>query len=326
MKVKGGGPPPSTDPSEWPHRPAYICAHPDVQTPHHKEGSPLPLDEIVEFETDLFQGKMICRLKPVPPTPDKDEAAIQAQEEYFASRNTHYQFIIQGRFKREIPFSDLVIGDFYERPMLGVPKGLFIRMYQRFLESLYPGMVMDMTSEKPKVFTPLASAQIMRVDLPGNEPNIHDKAVLQEMHSLEDTTLLFEHPIQPPTKLPRPGTTTSPSKRRGHLSKPKNACHYQTNPNHIYTIEWGDAAMCFGSYYQYAVGFKIDLAKSMNAQPLAFAIFTRQQEIVCKFPIWNERLIDEMKAAETITEESPEDDPSDSVVVDRPDSVWQSSD
>ena len=264
----------------------------------------MPLDDFIDFETELFVGTMICRIKPIPPTTssledDNDSGHGQdtsnksevSHKEYFHNKNRHYQFVVQGHFRKSIPLSDIAMGDFYQRPFLGIPKGPIMRMYQRFMETISPGLIMDMTSDNPKVLAAFGSAQTMRVDHVGEEPDLTQKSILNGLQ--DNTMLLFGE------KPPKKGIETSSSKRRAYLSKPKNASKYSTNPEHVYTIELYDHTMCFGSYYQHAMGTKFDMTKTMNAQPLAFAIFHKHdQAVICKFPIWHERLLEEMKASE----------------------------
>ena len=110
--------------------------------------------------------------------------------------------------------------------------------------------------------------------------------------------LLFENPID--KKKGFTGIEMSTSKRRSWLSNPKNSCNYSTNPEHVYTVDLYNHTMCCGSYNQHAMGIQINMTKTMNGQPLSFGIFTNDdQKIVCKFPIWHERLLAEMKAAES---------------------------
>jgi hypothetical protein len=37
------------------------------------------------------------------------------------------------------------------------------------------------------------------------------------------------------------------------------------------------------------------MTTTMNGQPLAFGICTRDERIICKFPVWHERLLEETK-------------------------------
>ena len=118
----------------------------------------------------------------------------------------------------------------------------------------------------------------MNVSLKGEEPDISTGTFE------ENTVLLFGKQ-----------KFESSNKRRAYLSKPKNSAKYKTNPDHVYTIELYDHTMCFGSYYQHVMGGKkIDMAETINGQPLAFAMFTKDEQMLCKFPIWHERLIEKM--------------------------------
>ena len=301
MGVKGAGPPPSSEQSEWPLGSVYFSAHPDVHTKDYEAGAPLPLGQLVEFETELFVGKMICRLKPIPIINDAGDGeqanpAVKSHDEYFKNKKRLYQFVIQGQFRKEIPLSDIAIGDIHERPFLGVPKGTLMRLYQKFMEKISPGLVMDMTSETPTILTAFGSAQIMRADLPGDEPDLTQSVVLNNLQ--DNTKLLFGNPTKGNDKsLPMKGIDTSPTKRKTYLSKPKHAAKYITCPDHVYTVEVYDHTMCFGSYYHYVMGMKIDMVKTMNAQPLSFGIFTKHdQAVVSEFHVWHERLLKEMKA------------------------------
>lgn len=272
------GPPPAQAVPQWPHRPAYFCAHPDVKTTEYEAGQPLPLGIPIAFETDLFKGKVFCRLKAIEPLPEDADG----HKEYFEGKKRHYQFIVQGQFKEEIKISDIVLGDYYEKPFVGVPKGAIMKLYQRFMEAISPGVIMDMTSETPKILAAFGSCQTLRVDHPGQAPDIALGKVV------ENTTLLFGKE-----------KFKSESKRRGYLCKPKNSSKHTTNPDHVYTVELYDHTMCFGSYHQHVMGTKFDMTKTMNGQPLAFAMFKKDDErIFCKFPVWHERLLEEMENGE----------------------------
>eukprot|EP00980_Cylindrotheca_fusiformis_P014214 scaffold3741_cov127-Cylindrotheca_fusiformis.AAC.6 len=276
----GSGPPPSQAVPQWPHRPAYICAHPEVKTPEHSQGEPLPLGVPVEFETDLFKGKFFCRLKPIDPHPDD----ATGHKEYFEGKKRHYQWIVQGRFKEEMKFSDILIGDYYEKPFKGIPKGPFMKLYQKFMETLNPGVIMDLTSDSPKILAAFGSCQTLRVDHPGQEPDICSGEKL-----VENTTLLFG----------KDKKFSSESKRRSYLSKPKNSSKYTTNLDYVYTTEMYDHAICIGSYYQHAMGIKVDMVNIMNGQPLGFSMFTRgDKRLIYKFPVWHERLLEDMEQTE----------------------------
>jgi len=271
------GPPPLKETTEWPNCPAYFCAHPEVHTKDYSPGEALPLGVPINFESDLFKGSIFLRLRSNASPDNKAEHTA-----YFNGKKRLWQVVIQGHFKEELDVSNLLIGDFYEKPLTGIPKGGIMKMYQKFMEVLSPGIVMDMTSDKPKILTPFGSAQKMRIDLPGNEPEI----TIAVGNVQEDTSLLLGKEFSSPN---------STKSRRKYLSKPKNSSNYKVNPAHVYTLEFYDHSMNFGTYYQHMFGnAKIDMVDSMNGQALAFCLFTRDKRIVWKFPLWHERLIKDM--------------------------------
>lgn len=272
--MSGCSSPPSQPSSDWPHCPAYFCAHPQVRTKSHEPGEALPFGVPIEFESDLFEGRMFCRLQAIDSHPDdKNHAA------YFDGAKRFYQVILQGQFKEELCMSDLFFGDHYEKPFKGIPKGLIMKSYQKFMQVLSPGIIMDMISDTPQIFTAFGSCQIMRIDNPGEEPDVTGVPG----NITENTSLLGKE-------------FESIKNRRSHLSKPKNSSKFTVNPKHVYTIELFDHTMNFGTYYQHLFGgHKIDMVPSMNGQPLSFGFFTRDKRMIFKFPIWHERLLDAMK-------------------------------
>lgn len=276
------GPLPSKECSEWPHHPVYFCSHPEVQTKDYKPGEPLPLGAPVEFETDLFKGRIFVRLRPIESHPDD----LKHHAMYFEGKKRFWQLIVQGQFKEELRMSDIKFGDFYEKPLRNLPRGILMKIMQRFIEAISPGVIMDVASDKPKVLNAFGSAQIMRIDLPGNEPEI--TGVIGNVQ--EDTSLILG---------PEFASPKSTQKRRKYLSHPKNAIKYRVSPEHVYTMELYDHTTNFGTYHQHALGnIKLDMVHSMNGQSLAFCQFTQDERLIWKFPLWHERLMDDIKKME----------------------------
>lgn len=278
--MSGCGPPPKQEYVDWPNRPAYLCAHPKVHTMEYEVSDALPLGIPIEFESELFKGKIFIRLRPI-----ESHAESKADHSaYFDGNKKFWQCTVQGQFKEQLNMSDIMVGDFYDKPMnmpRGIVGGSFMKAYQKAMEILYPGLVMDFISDEPKLLAPFGGVQIMRIDLPENQPNI--TSVIGGLQ--EDTSLLLGEKFS---------TSCSAQKRKKYLSRPKDSSKYTVNPDHVYTFEMYDHSMCFGSYYQHIMGTKIDLVKSMNAQPLAFGLHTRDSSVIYKFLVWHERLIEEM--------------------------------
>lgn len=274
------GLPPAKECSDWPNRPAFLCAHPKIHTKEYGPEDVLPLGIPIEFESDLFKGKIFVRLRHIEPHYD-DKVNHEA---YFDGKKRLWQVTVQGKFKEQLNMNDIMIGDFYDKPMI-VPRGKLIgagvKAYQKFYAVHYPTYILDILSDKPKILAPFGNAQIMRIDLPGNEPDF--TSVIDGLQ--EDTSLLLGEKF---------AASSSMLKRRKYLENPKNASKYDVNPEHVYTFELYDRTLCFGTYYQYVMGIKLDVVKFMNHQPLAYGLHTRDKRVIYKFPIWNERLIKDM--------------------------------
>lgn len=259
------------DPSEWPCRPIYLVAEDGVDVKGQDE-SPLPLGVPIEFESAMFKGRFFLRLKDI--NHHADEAKSAAHAAYFEGRKRFYQLILQGQFKDDaLSFNDVVLGDVYDRPLKGVPKGKWFRIIKKFVEAISPGIMFDVgDAVRPKVLAPIGGVQTLRVDLPGDEPSDFESLV-------ENTALL--------------GKFSSVEKRRKALSNPKTAARYALDTKHVYTFEVFDHSMDFGSYHQHVLSYlKIDLVPSLDGQSLSLGMYKRQC-LTClfNFSLWHERAL-----------------------------------
>lgn len=263
-------------PSTWPTRPVYLVAEDGVDIDALEDGAPLPLGRRVRFETPAFSGTFFLRLRDNNPHP-VGSFEHNAHVAYFAGRKRLYQLVVQGRFKeRGLAFSDVVLGDVYDRPMKGVPSGRLFRAIKKVVESITPGMVFDIGDRRrPKVLAPIGGAQTMRVDLPGQEPAEYSNIV-------ESTGLL--------------GAFDSAEERRKRLGNPTTARQYRIDPGHVYTFEVYDSTMDFGNYYQHIMmGLtKIDLVRSLDGQSLSLGMYKREGlSCLFNFSLLHERSLTE---------------------------------
>lgn len=265
------------DPSTWINRPLYITAgkgvqvsYSDATTAADGATSSLPLGEKIAFETDLFVGIFYLRFKDITAPYANDATKMSSHSAYFDGKKRFYQMVVQGRFKvDDLTFADLCFGDVYDKPFVGVPKGRIMKIYEKFMETLAPGLIMDMTSDHPTILMPVGCAQTLRADVEGDEPTDFD-ALVDHTESIGDF-----------------GT-----KRRKKLSNPKTARKYDVDPGKVYTFECYDHTMDFANYKQVVMlGHKIDMLQTLNGQSLALGMYKRDSTNVFKFPIWNEGLV-----------------------------------
>ena len=72
--------------------------------------------------------------------------------------------------------------------------------------------------------------------------------------------------------------------------------------------------MNFGTYCQHILGGRqIDMVMSMNGQALAFALFTRDQRCIFKFPVWHQRMIVDMLSKYDLSKANEEMNDNDSM-------------
>lgn len=108
---------------------------------------------VVDFETKLFVGTMLMRIRQAPPA----EPANQTSTSYFDGKKRRFQAIIKGRFKRELSMSQCVTGQIFDRPSGKLPAKWIVSSAIRFISALAPQLDATIDGEKPKFLAPLAA-------------------------------------------------------------------------------------------------------------------------------------------------------------------------
>jgi Protein of unknown function (DUF1769) len=297
------------DPQTWPHAPVFFCAAPSMKQESKGSLESLPLGEVVPFETDLFHGKILFRIRDLPAADDKDR-----HDEYFSTRKRRYQVVVQGKFQRDdINFGKLFIGARYDKPFDGIPmrKSRIMKSIQSFIKRLTPGMLFDIAADKPRVMAPMGTCQHLNICREGNEPDILGSSRGIE----EDTRLLFE---QDGAKDEKP--FASSNERRKRLADPSCSSKFKVDPSLVYTFEIYDHTINFANYKQHFGGFmKADLSNKLNGQPLTLTALMvphddedaddryKNEAVLYDFQVWHEKLLG-CEPAKQVEEEL--DDPS----------------
>ena len=249
---------PST--SEWTNFPIFLCANNTTSNkimtiPKYQSG-PCPLSVPIHFESDIFQGKAFIRLKDVPSENGPTD------ERYFHGRTRRFLTRVQGRFKvPNISISEVYTGHEFTSPFGRLPPSWILKAGTSLIRTLAPGADIDLNSDTPKILSLLAgTSQVIRVDEPGNEPDIE-----KELDIEEDCSLLG-HEF-------KNGTATI-SRRKKLLSDPDVASKYMFDINYVYTFDFFQSAIDFSDYTLHLGFTKIDLCKSLNGQPGRITIET----------------------------------------------------
>eukprot|EP00915_Cephaloidophora_sp_WS-2016_P008289 GHVH01011437.1.p1 GENE.GHVH01011437.1~~GHVH01011437.1.p1 ORF type:complete len:553 (+),score=77.33 GHVH01011437.1:284-1942(+) len=160
--------PPPVD--QWLTHPLYIrmvltqsidIAHPSpkILIPHE----PMLSGSVYEFETDLFKGKILIRIR-----------NVGTCGEYFEGRRRVHQCVVQGRFKRVMGLDEVWGGQVFQKPWRKLPPNWVVRAALSAVKILSPSMIERLLDEhSPFVVYPYISLpQKMNISRPGEEPDI----------------------------------------------------------------------------------------------------------------------------------------------------------
>jgi len=264
--------PPKSDPSTWKHKPVYLMAGSTMSTPGIKEHEALPIGIPFEVETSLFKGKVLLRFRN---TTSDDPTA---HEKYFNGRKRLMQSVLQGTFKKPMKMSEVYTGSVFAYKMKNSPPSSMAKVMTTILGRVAPGLIMDLTSDEPKVLALLAgSAQTLSIDSPGNEPDI----------TLPD---IEENVVSSLGSSSSGGDVSNRASRRKTLGNPKKAAEYEFNTHDVYTFHLYDDAMDYGNgTMKIPMYGDVDIKPHIGKyQPLGLNMVTKDGEFLFDVRVWHE--------------------------------------
>lgn len=124
---------------------------------------------VIDFESDLFIGTVLMRIKGVP----MPESAVKYNTGgyYFKGRKRTFQAIVRGCFKRDdIPMSECITGQTFEKPAGHLPPDFIMKPTLNLFRILAPQLQVQF-GDKPVFISPLvATAQtVVSTSKPENE-------------------------------------------------------------------------------------------------------------------------------------------------------------
>mmetsp|Transcript_30754 Transcript_30754/g.64212 ORF Transcript_30754/g.64212 Transcript_30754/m.64212 type:complete len:331 (-) Transcript_30754:992-1984(-) len=256
----------------WPHRPVMLRTSGTTRSSTVASSSdPLPLGEPIEFDSGLFVGKALIRIRNI-------ESTASSDQEYFADRKRTKLLVFQGRVKEPLPCSDVWFGDTYEKPL---NMSSVAHWVVPIIQKLVPGVNMDVLSKNPKVMVPLAGdCKTLNVSRPGEEPDITAKEFVEKTSLL--TELTEEEPF------------LSVEQRKKVLRDPKQNGRYMLHPDYVYTFELYDDVIDFADYsIKIPVVGQFPLKHPLNSQPFTLIAETKDKRELFKFRIFHEEQFSE---------------------------------
>ena len=241
------------DVETWDHRPLFL------KIGKLKSKKSLPICSAIEFETDMFKGRFMIRIRDAPNT----------EQDYFKGKRRTKQIVIQGQFKERVSCDNVWMGDTYDKP-LNVSSLVYLAM--PIFKRLVPGVIMDLFSEKPRVVMLMGGeARTISVDKPGQEPDITGEL--------------------PERNIERIGIFESIKDRKRMLRNPVTAAKYEYDNEHIYTFHFYDDII---DIYNYSINLpigKIPLLHFLNHQPMTFAVVGKDKREFFSFKVFHEQLL-----------------------------------
>ncbi|KAL9186316.1 hypothetical protein ACHAXT_005554 [Thalassiosira profunda] len=262
------------DAKTWVHRPLMICANaapcPDLKVPDYGLDA-CPLGVPFQFSSDLFEGTCLIRLK------GSNSDNPEGDAEYFNGRKRIFQSVVQGRFKEEVPVSDVTTGHEFTRPLKNLPHPFILRTATAFIGKVSPGANIVVHTDQPFVEVTLcASSQIVRGDEPGNEPNITCKNIVEDCSIFGGVFAKGNVPA---------------SRRKRFFANSAKCKGYTFDTETVYTFEFYQNLFDAQSY-SLDLGFaKIGCSSVLNGQPIQWLGKTRDGRYLWSFQIWNEKLL-----------------------------------
>jgi len=236
--------------SKWEHKPLFFEADSSVVVLQKNFSHKLscPIGTPFEFESDLFKGQAMVRIRGLQNSTD-----LISDNKYFQGRKRKNQIIIQGKFKEEIKCIDVITGTEFKEGFSTQPPMFLHNLVLKFLRRISPSLEMSLYGDKPKVLACIGEAsQVICVDEDGEQPDIRSVTGMKEK-----------------------GFADSPAKRKKLFSslheRSRNISSSQPlvyDTNKVYTFEMYDDLVDYTTYnIQLAPFLSFDMVSKLDKQP-----------------------------------------------------------
>jgi hypothetical protein len=266
-------------PSSWPHRPVLLSVNTPVDSslqvdPAYGDG-PLPIGKPFFFESDLFVGYCLVRIKDVSNSDDPE-----SDRDYFDGRRRIFQTVVQGRFKEPLSVDSVLTGHEFVKPLQNLPHQWILKAATNIIGKIAPGANIHVIGDRPKMLAPLAgTSQAVRADEPGDEPDLASEDGIEE-----DLTLLGG-------KFANTSKPVSVARRKTYLSNPSRASKYTFDTETVYTFDFYQNILNVNTYSLELGIANISLCQTLNGQPIQCLCKTTDGRYLWSFQIWHEDLL-----------------------------------
>lgn len=285
-------------PADFPSMCSQCCLLP-INNGNEPRGESL----VVDFTTCLFEGSLLLRLRHVDggaTCAHPDYVTYNDEQGYFAGLNRRYQVVIRGKFKREIPVTELVSGMVMDRPTGRLPAKWIIKGAMKVLSFFAPQLEVQFDGpHPPKTLAPLGSTpQVLIVqeagpndELPPIDHSIEEPKDAQ--YSLLNGAYPGNSSLQRARGRKKAFDKLYASKSKGPVTRVGNDTKetYYTFEFLQHLVNFQEFSVELGSLLG-----SVPMAPIMNGQPLPIMAMTKDgHEKLWSFDIWHEELVKDAK-------------------------------
>lgn len=261
---------------KWPHKPLFYCfdnvaLSKEFSVEEYGTGA-LPIGKSFDFESEVFKGKAMVRFRGLESSNDR-----ASDDDYFAKNpNNKWQFVTQGHFKEDFLTYEVMCGVEYIRPVNNIVPQWIFSAGEAIVKTTHPDIIADMSWDHPMGLNNIGgSCSVVRVDIPGAEPDIGDPNLKDELSLLggEFGT----------------GKPVAISRRKQLLTKKQFGLKYSSDL--VCTFEWVGTGLDVTTFKAQFMGFTFSGADGLNHQPIQNMSKLRDGRYLWKFQVWHEDLL-----------------------------------
>lgn len=258
----------------------YSCCEHCAILPINNGNEEIGESLIIDFETDDFEGSLLLRLRFSEGTTSEP---YDDNKGYFNGVNRRYQAVVQGRFKKSIPLTELSTGFRFNRPCGKLPAKWILRGGIKILKFFAPQLDAKLEGDLPHSLTPLGSTP-QSLSVEGEVVDTMDG--LREEPKKGNKTLLGDASLAE-SSLQR----AKFRKRNFDKLFVQGSLEPKTDPSKIYTFEFLQHLFDFEEF-SIELGSmlgSIHLEEILDGQPLQ-VMATHGDKPLWSFDIWHECL------------------------------------
>ena len=116
---------------------------------------------VIDFESDLFIGTILMRVKNICPSPlleSSHDTITPTSTSYFDGKMRTFQGVVKGRFKQpNVSISECVTGQVFHRPAGSLPPRFIVNGAIGMIRLLAPALEANLDCDRPRFLCPLVS-------------------------------------------------------------------------------------------------------------------------------------------------------------------------